>query len=78
MPRLFSVLPPLLLSATLLAIAGCNSGATVQPAIALARVRTAPAVVGPAAPSIRTNGLLAMKTRSACRSKWAASFVACQ
>ncbi len=58
MPRLFSVLPPLLLSASLLAIAGCNSGASDQPVVELARVRTAPAVVGPAAPSIRTNGLL--------------------
>ncbi|HWK49529.1 MAG TPA: efflux RND transporter periplasmic adaptor subunit [Steroidobacter sp.] len=59
MPRLFSVLPPLLLSASLLAIAGCNSGATDQPAVELARVRTASAIIGPAAPSIRTNGLLA-------------------
>lgn len=59
MPRLFSVVSPLLLSATLLAIAGCNSGASDQPVIELARVRTAAAVAGPAAPSIRTNGLLA-------------------
>jgi RND family efflux transporter MFP subunit len=59
MPRLFSVLPPLVLSATLLAIAGCNSGASDQPVVELAHVRTAAAVVGPAAPSIRTNGLLA-------------------
>nr|WP_298725516.1 efflux RND transporter periplasmic adaptor subunit [uncultured Steroidobacter sp.] len=58
MPRLSSVLPPLLVSASLLALAGCNSGATDQPAVELARVRTAPAVVGPAAPAIRTNGLL--------------------
>ncbi|WP_129776174.1 efflux RND transporter periplasmic adaptor subunit [Peristeroidobacter soli] len=59
MPRLFSVLPPLLLSASLLAIAGCNSNADDPPPVELARVRTAPAVVGPAAPTIRTNGLLA-------------------
>ena len=59
MLRPFSVLSPLLLSATLLAIAGCNSGASDQPVIELARVRTAAAVAGPAAPSIRTNGLLA-------------------
>jgi RND family efflux transporter MFP subunit len=59
MPRLFSVLPPLLLSATLVAVAGCNSDATDQPVVELARVRTATATTGPAAPSIRTNGLLA-------------------
>lgn len=59
MPRLFSVLPPLLLSASLLTIAGCNSSADNPQPVELARVRTAPAVVGPAAPSIRTNGLLA-------------------
>lgn len=59
MPRLFSVLSPLLLSATLMAIAGCNSDATDQPVVELARVRTASATAGPAAPSIRTNGLLA-------------------
>lgn len=59
MLRPSSVLSPLLLSATLLIVAGCHSGATDQPDIELARVRTATAVVGPAAPSIRTNGLLA-------------------
>ncbi|MBM0104360.1 efflux RND transporter periplasmic adaptor subunit [Steroidobacter sp. S1-65] len=59
MPRLFSILPPLMLSASLLAIAGCNSTAKDQQPVELARVRTSPAVTGPAAPSIRTNGLLA-------------------
>ena len=56
MPRL---LPPLLLSVSLLAIAGCNSTADDQQPVELARVRIAQAVTGPAAPSIRTNGLLA-------------------
>ncbi|MBL8269545.1 efflux RND transporter periplasmic adaptor subunit [Steroidobacter sp.] len=59
MPRLYSVLPPLFLSVCLLGVAGCNSGAENQQPVELARVRTAPAVTGPAAPSIRTNGLLA-------------------
>jgi len=59
MPRLFSVLSPLLVSASLIGLAGCNSSADNPPTIELARVRTAPAVSGPAAPSIRTNGLLA-------------------
>ncbi|MDY6947663.1 MAG: efflux RND transporter periplasmic adaptor subunit [Pseudomonadota bacterium] len=58
MPRLCSVLPPLLLSATLLGLAGCNSTADDQQPAELARVRVATAVTGPAAPSIRTNGLL--------------------
>lgn len=59
MPRLFSVLPPLLLSASLFALAGCNSTAEDQQPVELARVRVAQAVTGPAAPLIRTNGLLA-------------------
>lgn len=59
MPRLFSVLPPLLLSASLLAIAACNSTAEDQQRAELARVRVAQAIVGPAAPAIRTNGVLA-------------------
>lgn len=59
MPRLFSVLPPLLLSVSLFTLAGCNSTADdQQPVAELARVRVAQAVTGPAAPSIRTNGLL--------------------
>jgi RND family efflux transporter MFP subunit len=58
MPRLLSVLPPLLLSVSLFGIAACNSSADVQQPIELARVRTAAAVTGPAAPTIRTNGLL--------------------
>jgi RND family efflux transporter MFP subunit len=59
MPRLFSVLPFLLLSASLFSLAGCNSTADdQQPVVELARVRVAQAVTGPAAPSIRTNGLL--------------------
>lgn len=59
MTRLFSVLPPALLSLSLLGIAGCNSTADDQQPVELARVRVAQAVTGPAAPSIRTNGLLA-------------------
>lgn len=43
-----------------LVIAGCNSTAEDEPA-ALALVRVAQAVEGPAAPSIRTHGLLANK-----------------
>lgn len=59
MTRPFSVLPPVLLSLSLLGIAGCNSTADDQQPVELARVRVAQAVTGPAAPSIRTNGLLA-------------------
>lgn len=59
MPRLFSVLPPLLLSVSLFGIAACNSTADDQQPVELARVRVAQATTGPAAPSIRTNGLLA-------------------
>ncbi|HEY0941269.1 MAG TPA: efflux RND transporter periplasmic adaptor subunit [Steroidobacter sp.] len=59
MTRLSSVLSSLLLSASLLVIAGCDSTADNQQPVELARVRVAEAVMGPAAPSIRTNGLLA-------------------
>ena len=59
MPRLLSVLPPLLVSLSLLGVAGCNSTAEGRQQVELARVRTAAAVTGPAAPPIRTNGLLA-------------------
>lgn len=58
MPHLSRVVLPLLLSAGLFGVAACNSTAEDQQPVELARVRTAPAVVGPAAPSIRTNGLL--------------------
>lgn len=56
MPRLSSVF---LLSASLFGIAACNGKADTQQPVELTRVRTAVAVTGPAAPSIRTNGLLA-------------------
>jgi membrane fusion protein, multidrug efflux system len=59
MPRLTQVLSPVLLMLGLAGIAGCNSSADNQQVVELARVRTASAVTGPAAPSIRTNGLLA-------------------
>lgn len=59
MTRPFRVLPPLLLSVSLFSVAACNSTADDQQPVELARVRTAAAVVGPAAPAIRTNGLLA-------------------
>src|SRR5688572_7623405 len=58
MPRLSNALPFLLLSASLFGIAACNGVADTQPPVELTRVRTAVAVSGPAAPSIRTNGQL--------------------
>jgi len=61
MPRLCHVLSSVLLSASLLGLAGCNGAATDHQPVEPARVRTAQATVGPAAPSIRTNGLLANK-----------------
>lgn len=59
MPRLRSVLPPLLISVSLLCVTACNSTADDHQVVELARVRAAEAVTGPAAPPIRTNGLLA-------------------
>lgn len=59
MTRLPSVLSALLLSTGLLMVTGCNSTADDQQPVELARVRVVEAVAGPAAPSIRTNGLLA-------------------
>lgn len=60
MPRATHFLLPLLLSAGLFGIAGCDSDAKVQQQVAEpAPVRVAIAANGPAAPSIRTNGLLA-------------------
>ena len=53
-PQLFVIL------AGALVVAGCNSKATDE-APAATPVRVAPATSGPAAPSIRTNGLLANK-----------------
>ena len=59
MPRLYQVVVPLLLSTSLLGIAACDSTANNQQQPAEpASVRIAPAVSGPAAPAIRTNGLL--------------------
>lgn len=58
MPRPFSILPPLLLSLSLFGVTACDSTAEDQQPVELARVRIAPAVAGPAAPAIRTNGLL--------------------
>lgn len=59
MQRLSNVLPLLLLSASLVGIAACNGKADTQQPVERTRVRTVVAVTGPAAPSIRTNGLLA-------------------
>lgn len=61
MLRPCNVLSPLLLSISLFALAGCNGTAGDQPPVEPARVRVAQATVGPAAPAIRTNGLLANK-----------------
>jgi multidrug efflux system membrane fusion protein len=59
MIRFSSIVSPLLVSASLLVTAACNSTAEDQQPLELARVRIAQAVTGPAAPSIRTNGMLA-------------------
>jgi membrane fusion protein, multidrug efflux system len=60
MPRPLHVLSPLLLSAGLIGLAACSGGtAQNQEPAAPAPVRVVEAVAGPAAPSIRTNGLLA-------------------
>lgn len=61
MPRLCNILPPVLLSVSLFGIAGCNGGADDHQPAEPARVRVKPAVAGPAAPTIRTNGVLANK-----------------
>jgi multidrug efflux system membrane fusion protein len=59
MPRLCSFLSPLLIAVSLLGVAACNSTADDHQPIELPRVRVAEAISGPAAPAIRTNGLLA-------------------
>lgn len=59
MPHLTRLALPLLISLTAFGITACDSTAEDQQPIELSRVRIAQVVAGPAAPSIRTNGLLA-------------------
>lgn len=59
MPRLSRVLSPLLLTASLVVIAACGNSAGQEERVELALVRVVEAAIGPSAPSIRTNGLLA-------------------
>jgi RND family efflux transporter MFP subunit len=57
--RAFRVVSLLLMSSSLIGVAACDSTADNQQPLEPAPVRVAEAVSGPAAPSIRTNGLLA-------------------